>query len=128
MKTPQTLPFGPSEKRKVLRLARDAGVIPYDDLDRLLIEACTSPAKLHGLLRSLRGVRLVDAFEVDATGGWKPGAAETGIVGLAVGANPAVMILSSVGTSVASEKLSAGIEATAKHGADRVADVLEDEA
>ena len=70
------------------------------------------------------GRRFVDAFEVDATGGWKPGAAEMGVVGLAVGANPAVMILTNVGGGIASEKMSAGIDATAKHAADRTADVL----
>ena len=70
------------------------------------------------------GRRLIDAFEIDATGGWKPGALETGAVGIAMDANPAVMILSSVGTSVLSEKMSAGINATAKHSADRTADVL----
>jgi hypothetical protein len=34
------------------------------------------------------------------------------------------MILANVGSSIASEKMSAGINATAKHGADRTADVL----
>jgi hypothetical protein len=70
------------------------------------------------------GRRQIDSFQIDATGGWKPGAAETGIVGLALHANPAVMVLSSVATTVASEKLSAGIDATAKHCAERTAEVL----
>jgi hypothetical protein len=56
--------------------------------------------------------------------GWKPGAAEMAAVGIAMDANPAVMILANVGSSIASEKMSAGINATAKHGANRTADVL----
>ena len=71
------------------------------------------------------GRRLIDAFEVDATGGRKPGAAETTALGLALDANPAGIVLSNVATGIVSEKMSAGIDATAKHGADRVAAVLE---
>jgi hypothetical protein len=70
------------------------------------------------------GRRQIDSFQIDATGGWKPGAVETGIVGQALHANPAVMVLSSVATTVASEKLSAGIDATAKHCSERTAEVL----
>jgi len=46
------------------------------------------------------------------------------VVGLAAGANPAIMVLGNIGSSIASEKMSAGIDAVAKHGADRIADVL----
>ena len=34
------------------------------------------------------------------------------------------MVLANVGTTIASEKMSAGIDATAKHAANRTADVL----
>jgi hypothetical protein len=66
----------------------------------------------------------VSGVGIEATGGWKPGAVEMAAVGIATHANPAVMILANVGTTIASEKMSAGINATAKHGADRAADVL----
>jgi len=49
------------ERAQVLRQARDAGVVPYDVLDRLLVDACETPRRLKALLRSLEDVRVVDA-------------------------------------------------------------------
>ena len=54
-------PFSPSERRAALRKARDTGELPYDQFDRLMIESAVTPAKLNGLLRSLKGVRLAPA-------------------------------------------------------------------
>ena len=61
MKTPDVIPFEPAEKRRVLRTARDTGVLHYDDLDRLLVHACDSKPRMHALLRSLKDVVVVDA-------------------------------------------------------------------
>lgn len=61
MKTPDVIPFTPAEKRRLLRDARETGRLPYDDLDRLLIEACISKPKMTALLRSLKNVFIVDA-------------------------------------------------------------------
>lgn len=115
----------------VSALVIDGALISVDEgnsTERAVVGLGTGRSQLNMVVRVYEympeGRRFVDAFEVDATGGWKPGAAEMSIVGLAAGANPAVMILSNIGSSVASEKLSAGINATAKHGADRIADVL----
>jgi hypothetical protein len=112
-------------------LVIDGALVSVDEgnqAERAVIGLGTGRSQLNMAVRVYEympeGRRLVDAFEVDATGGWKPGAAEMGAVGIAMDANPAVMVLSSVGTSVLSEKMSAGINATAKHAADRVADVL----
>jgi hypothetical protein len=99
-----------------------------DEAERQVIGLGTGRTQLNMAVRVYEympeGRRLIDAFEVDATGGWKPGAAETAAVGIAMDTNPAVLVLSSIGTGMLSEKMSAGIDATAKHGADRTADVL----
>ena len=65
MKTPDVIPFEPAEKRRVLRTARDTGVLHYDDLDRLLVHACDSKPRMHALLRSLKDVVVVDARNPD---------------------------------------------------------------
>jgi hypothetical protein len=115
----------------VSALVIDGALVSVDEgnqTERAVIGLGTGRSQLNLAVRVYEfmpeGRRLVDAFEVDATGGWKPGAAEMAAVGIAMDANPAVMILANVGTSIASEKMSAGINATAKHGADRTADVL----
>lgn len=72
-----------------------------------------------------QGRRVVDDFEVEATGSTKPGAVATGPLGAIRGANPAAMILTSIGTNVASEKLSASIEAVADDAASKVVEVGE---
>jgi hypothetical protein len=126
-----------------VRLTREpapmaAGVIVIDgalvsvdegnEAERQVIGLGTGRTQLNMVVRVYEympeGRRLIDTFEVDATGGWKPGAAETAAVGIAMDANPAMMVLSAVGSGIVSEKMSAGINATAKHGADRTADVL----
>ena len=61
MKIPEVIPFESAEKRRVLRLAREAGVLHYDDLDRLLIEALQTEASRAGLAHALRGVSLIDS-------------------------------------------------------------------
>ncbi len=58
MKNEKTLPFTPSERREILKLAREAGEISYDRLDRLVVESATTAPKMRGLLRSLHGVRV----------------------------------------------------------------------
>jgi RNA polymerase primary sigma factor len=54
-------PYTPAEKRRVVREAREAGSLPWNRLDRLLVDACRTPTLLVGLLRSLKGVQLSDA-------------------------------------------------------------------
>jgi RNA polymerase primary sigma factor len=65
MKTPDVIPFTPAEKRRVLRDAREDGRIPYDDLDRLLIDACMTQPRMTALLRSLKSVFIADARNPD---------------------------------------------------------------
>lgn len=50
----------PSEKRRLLREAREAGSLSWPQLDRLLVEAARTPASLATLVRSLQDVTLVD--------------------------------------------------------------------
>ena len=61
MKIPEVIPFESVEERKVLRLARKTGVLHYDDLDRLLIEALQTEASRAKLARALEGVSLIDS-------------------------------------------------------------------
>ncbi len=65
MKTPDVLPFDPAQKRSCLRAAREAGVLAYDSLDRLLVDACETPQQMASLLRSLKGVLIIDAASAD---------------------------------------------------------------
>ena len=65
MKTPELAPFEPAEKRRVVRDARDCGFLAYDDLDRLLLHAAETKARMTALLRSLSTVRIVDARDPD---------------------------------------------------------------
>ena len=60
MTAPKLSAFKPSEKRAVLSEARKAGVLAWDRLDRLLIEAAKTGSGLASLARSLEGVRFVD--------------------------------------------------------------------
>ena len=53
--------YRPAERKRVLAEAREAGVIAYDRLDPLLVEACETPAKLRRLVKSLEGVELIDS-------------------------------------------------------------------
>ncbi len=64
-KTPKTdtRPYGAAERKRVLRDAQDSGVIAYDRLDPLLVEACETPAKLRRLVRTLEGIEIVDATD-----------------------------------------------------------------
>ena len=48
----------PTARKALLAAARSSGSLAWRDLDALLIEACRSPARLAGLVRSLQGVRL----------------------------------------------------------------------
>ena len=50
----------PSEKRRILRQARDDGTLTWPQLDRLLVEAARTPAALASLVRSLDDVTLID--------------------------------------------------------------------
>lgn len=63
MNTPEIVTYGPAEKRRVLREARESGELSYDKLDRLLLEACSGKTKMIGLLRSLDNVRIVDSTD-----------------------------------------------------------------
>jgi RNA polymerase sigma factor (sigma-70 family) len=65
MKTPDIIPFEASEKRKVLRVARETGVLPYDDLDRLLLDALKTQAGKTALLRALQNVVISDSRNLD---------------------------------------------------------------
>ena len=65
MKTPDIIPYGASEKRRILRTARESGVLPYDQLDRLLVDACARPEAMASLQRSLQRVRIVDSTDAD---------------------------------------------------------------
>jgi RNA polymerase primary sigma factor len=58
---PEPVPFTPSQRRAALAAARRTGGLTWLDLDRLLFDACRSPARLAALVRDLDGVRLVDA-------------------------------------------------------------------
>jgi len=50
----------PSEKRRILRHAREDGTLTWPQLDRLLVEAARTPTALASLVRSLDDVTLVD--------------------------------------------------------------------
>ena len=63
MKKPDVIPYSSTEKRRILRAAREAGVLSYNRLDRFLLDACESPARLQGLLRSLKDVRIVESTD-----------------------------------------------------------------
>lgn len=65
MKTPDILPFEPAEKRRVLRVARETGVLHYDDLDRLLMKALDTEASATALVRALQNVVIVDSRNLD---------------------------------------------------------------
>jgi RNA polymerase primary sigma factor len=65
MKKTELVPFSPSQKRRVLRGARDTGTLPYDQLDQLLVEVSASNVGMSTLLRSLEGVRIVDSRNPD---------------------------------------------------------------
>ncbi|MBM3984958.1 MAG: RNA polymerase sigma factor RpoD/SigA [Planctomycetes bacterium] len=56
-------PFTPSRRRAALVAARRTGRLAWVDLDRLLHDACRTPARLAALVRSLEGVRLTGADE-----------------------------------------------------------------
>jgi len=58
MKKEGLTPYAAAEKRRVLREAREARALPWNRLDRLLLEACRSKPKLASLLRSLHGVTI----------------------------------------------------------------------
>lgn len=64
----EPVPFTPSGRRTALAAARRSGRLSWLDLDRLLFDACRSPAKLSALVRSLEGVRLVGAEEDELLG------------------------------------------------------------
>jgi len=63
MKKEGLLAYTATEKRRVMREARESLALPWNRLDRLLLEACRSKPKLAALLRSLQGVQVVDAEE-----------------------------------------------------------------
>ncbi len=67
--------------------------------------------------------RLVDQFEVDATRGRKPGAAETMGVGAAAG-TVATAAVATAATTVGSEAFGADVQADAKRTAEKIAAVL----
>ena len=50
----------PSEKRRILRQAREDGTLTWPQLDRLLVEAARTQAALASLVRSLEDVTLVE--------------------------------------------------------------------
>jgi len=50
----------PFERRRLLRQARETGVLAWPQLDGLLVEAARKPASLAALVRSLEGVTLLD--------------------------------------------------------------------
>ena len=62
-KTTETQPYRPAERRRVLQDAQDGGVIAYDRLDPLLVEACATPTKLRRLVRAHEGVEIVDSSD-----------------------------------------------------------------
>jgi RNA polymerase sigma factor (sigma-70 family) len=63
MKKEGLTPYAAGEKRRVLREAREARQLPWNRLDRLLLEACRSKPKLAALLRSLHGVTIAGSDE-----------------------------------------------------------------
>ncbi|GJM21757.1 MAG: hypothetical protein DHS20C15_16720 [Planctomycetota bacterium] len=65
MKTSTFVPYTPSEKRRVLEQARAQGEIAWDSLDPMLLDACSSPAKMSALLRSLSEVIITAAKNPD---------------------------------------------------------------
>ena len=60
MKKHVPTPFPSRERARVLRTARGAGSIAWAELDRLLLDACETRPRMTALLRSLRGVCVVD--------------------------------------------------------------------
>ncbi|MHC5210303.1 MAG: sigma-70 family RNA polymerase sigma factor [Planctomycetota bacterium] len=60
MKKQAPTPFPPRERARVLRTARERGSIAWPELDRLLLDACETAPRMTALLRSLRGVCIVD--------------------------------------------------------------------
>ncbi len=71
MKSDPVLAFSPSERRTTLREAREAGVLSYDKLDRLLIESAVTSTKMRGLLRSLSGVEITASERPDDMLAWR---------------------------------------------------------
>ena len=61
-------PFTRNERRAVLTATKDSRTLEWRDLDRLLVEATRSPARLAALVRTLHGVRLVGAESDDLLG------------------------------------------------------------
>lgn len=55
------VPFTSSQKRTVLARARRDGTLRWDQLDRLLMDATKTRARMFGLLRSLKGVTFGEA-------------------------------------------------------------------
>jgi RNA polymerase primary sigma factor len=60
MKIRAPTPFRTAERAKVLREARERGTLKWLEVDRLLVEACRSKPRMVALLRSMRGVHIVD--------------------------------------------------------------------
>ena len=61
-------PFTRSERRTVLAAVKTSRTMQWKDLDRLLLEACRTPARLASLVRTLHAVRLVGAENDDLLG------------------------------------------------------------
>ncbi len=63
MKKEALIAYTATEKRRVMHEARELRTIPWNRLDRLLLEACRTKSKFTALLRGLLGVVVVDAEE-----------------------------------------------------------------
>lgn len=61
-------PFTRTERSAVLAAARASRTLAWIDLDRLLVDACRTPARLAALVRSLAGLALVGAESDDLLG------------------------------------------------------------
>ena len=64
----ETRTLTPSERRSLLARARASHSLPWSDLDRLLVDACRTPARLAALVRGLEGVALVAGADDDLLG------------------------------------------------------------
>jgi len=65
MKTSDFVPYSPTQKKRVLAEARERGEIAWDALDPMLVDACSTPAKLSALLRALSEVIITSAENPD---------------------------------------------------------------
>jgi RNA polymerase sigma factor (sigma-70 family) len=63
MLKPDIFPFDPAETSQVLRQAQASGRLPYDELDRLLLDACETEGATESLLDALASVCIVDALD-----------------------------------------------------------------